>query len=74
MDERNEIWKLTQGPSSDSCGGGDRGRRGGSSGFPGAGGFWTGAATGGLLGYMLGNRGSVVHSFDSVQRLVDLIR
>jgi len=37
----------------DSCGGGARRRGTGAGGY---GGFWTGAATGGLLGYMFGNR------------------
>jgi len=44
----------------DSCGAGTRptyqGTRTQGANLPGAGGFWTGAATGGLLGYMFGNR------------------
>ena len=43
------------GGGSDSCGG--RRQRGTGAGGMG-GGFWTGAATGGLLGYMFGNRGT----------------
>lgn len=41
---------------SDSCGGSYSRSTGAGLGGSGAGGFWTGAATGGLLGYMMGNR------------------
>ena len=43
------------GSSGDSCGSQARGSAGSGGGVPG-GGFWTGAATGGLLGYMFGSR------------------
>lgn len=41
---------------SDSCSGGASSSRRAGGGLGGAGGFWTGAATGGLLGYMFGAR------------------
>ena len=47
-------------PPGASCGGQQSGFSG--SGRTGTGGFWTGAATGGLLGYMFGNRKYLVNT------------
>lgn len=57
---RSEFAPNTGSPFGASCGGEQAGfgstAAGGRPGS-GAGGFWTGAAAGGLLGYMFGNRG-----------------
>ena len=47
-----KIFIGTGGYDDASCGGARRRGTGG-----GGGGFWTGIATGGLMGYMFGNRG-----------------
>ena len=59
---KNQICsEFTQGAAPSA--GASCGPRPANEGSTGAGGFWTGAATGGLLGYMFGNRNKYIITF-----------